>query len=127
MRGSDQESYVHHKERVAELERRRARIRQLNDGLRQSLRGGRILITPGVQELGPGAVQVILSAVRSFDAFTGDDDPHDEHDFGSVDIADQRVFWKIDYYDKRLEYGSPDPADPAVTARVITIMLASEY
>ena len=37
------------------------------------------------------------------------------------------VFWKIDAYDRTLEFGSDDPADPSVTRRVLTIMLASEY
>ena len=37
------------------------------------------------------------------------------------------IFFKIDYYDRTLTHHSPDPADPAVTERVITIMLADEY
>jgi Protein of unknown function (DUF3768) len=32
------------------------------------------------------------------------------------------IFFKIDYFDRNLTYHSPDPSDPAVTRRVITIM-----
>jgi hypothetical protein len=59
--------------------------------------------------------------------FSENNDPHHEHDFGSVDEAGVRCFFKIDYYDRKTEFGSPDPADPAVTTRVMTIMLAEEY
>jgi len=68
-----------------------------------------------------------VNAVRAFDAFTGDNDPHGEHDFGAFDLCEERLFWKIDYYDQDLRFGSPDPTDPAVTRRVLTIMLASDY
>jgi hypothetical protein len=65
--------------------------------------------------------------MRRFDAFTPDNDPHGEHDFGAFDEGGDRFFWKIDYYDKQMEFGSPDAADPDVTARVLTLMLAEEY
>jgi hypothetical protein len=42
-------------------------------------------------------------------------------------VEGERLFFKIDYYDSTLTMGSSDPADPAVTCRVMTVMLASEY
>ena len=54
-------------------------------------------------------------------------DPYGAHEFGAVDVAGEKVFFKVDAYDANLEYGSPDPADPSVTTRVLTILLASEY
>jgi Protein of unknown function (DUF3768) len=64
--------------------------------------------------------------------FTEDNDPHGEHDFGSLDYEGKRIFWKVDYYDRASfgtgrDMGSEDPSDPAKTLRVLTIMLASEY
>jgi Protein of unknown function (DUF3768) len=52
---------------------------------------------------------------------------HTKHDFGAFEVDGHRLFFKIDYYDSNLSQHSPDPADPAVTERVITIMLAEEY
>ncbi len=102
-------------------------ISQLNDKLRRDWVGGRVAWTAGIEQLGIDIILAIFEAVNEFEAFTLDNDPYGEHDFGAVEIAGHRVFWKIDYYDKALEYGSPDPADPGVTTRVLTIMLASEY
>lgn len=106
---------------------RRARIGALNDSLRQTGLGGTILITQGIQELGDELIHNVIQAMIAFDAFTTDNDPHGEHDFGSVSVGGHHVFWKIDYYDLNLLGGSPDAADENVTRRVLTIMLASEY
>lgn len=106
---------------------RACRMRTLNDQFRRTLSGGRVHVTCGVNALGPDTVGTILAQVRGFDNFDPCNDPHGEHDFGSFQHADQRVLWKIDYYDRTLTACSPDPADPKVTTRVLTVLLASEY
>jgi hypothetical protein len=101
-------------------------IAQQNDSLRrQGL--GRDFITAGIAALPDEDQAAILDRVRSFDDFTPENDPHGEHDFGAFEHQGRRIFWKIDAYDRDLRFGSPDPADPAVTRRVLTIMLAEEY
>src|SRR5947207_331084 len=102
-------------------------IRTLNDELRQQLIGGLAVMTPGVAALGQEAVERIVKTIAVYDNFCHVNDPHEEHDFGMFDADGQRVMFKIDYYDKKLEMHSPDPSDPSVTERVITIMLAEEY
>ncbi|MCJ2067306.1 DUF3768 domain-containing protein [Methylobacterium sp. J-030] len=104
-----------------------ARISVLNDALRRSFVGGRVIATPGVLALPEAERIALLLAVRRFDNFDGDNDPHGEHDFGAVAVGAQRCFWKIDAYDRDLRGHSPDPANPAVTTRVLTLMLAKEY
>jgi hypothetical protein len=103
------------------------RIRELNDELRQHLLGGSAVITPGVAALGNEFVQRIVTTIAVFDDFHHANDPHQEHDFGAFEIDGHDLFFKIDYYDKTFTWHSLDPADPKVTERVITIMLASEY
>ena len=104
-----------------------ARIAALNDALRRHSTGGRLFLTSGVARMGDEAVTMVLATVAAFTAFTDDNDPHGEHDFGAFEHDGVLLFWKVDYYDSDLRYGSPDPANPAVTTRVLTIMLADEY
>jgi hypothetical protein len=83
------------------------RIAQLNDEFRTAGPAPGWFLTPGIEAKG--------------------NDPYGEHDFGSLDMMGERIFWKIDYYDLAFRAGSPAPDDPEVTRRVLTIMLASEY
>jgi len=102
-------------------------IAGLNDRFRATLTGGRLVVTSGVVALGPDALTTIVQQVRSFATFDADNDPYDEHDFGSLQSEGTTIFWKIDYYDLSPKEGSPDPADSVVTTRVLTIMRSDEY
>ena len=105
-----------------------ARIRDLNDTFRRDFpAGGKRFITDGIFAFDEADRAAILEKVRSFDSFTEDNDPHGEHDFGRIEHNGERIFWKIDTYDRACKYGSENPADPAQTTRVLTIMLADEY
>jgi hypothetical protein len=105
----------------------RERIRDLNDAFRTTFAGGKIMLTAGIDALPLEVKMPVIAKVMTFSEFTSDNDPHGEHDFGSFEIAERKFFFKIDYYDPRLEFGSDDPADPTKTTRVLTIMLAEEY
>ena len=102
-------------------------IRTLNDELRHNLTTGTAVMTVAIAALGPEAVGRIVKTIAVYDDFCSANDPHEEHDFGALDVDGQIVFFKIDYYDPTLTYHSSDPADPTITHRVITIMLAEEY
>lgn len=120
---------------------RAERIARLNDLARRAMGIACVVVaTVGVRALPEADQSRLRELVETFDAFTPDNDPYGERDFGAiyqavdgvwstlqpVDVA-VTVFWKIDAYDRALQFGSEDPADPAVTRRVLTIMLASEY
>lgn len=109
------------------LPEQRARIRALNDQLRQGRTGGRLFITGGVLALGDGAVAEALEALACFEDFSESNDPYGEHDFGCIVVQGERLFWKIDYYDASLTSHAVDPADAAKCVRVLTLMLAREY
>jgi hypothetical protein len=120
---------------------RAERIARLNDVARRAMGIACVVVaTEGIRALPEADQSRLRELVETFDAFTQDNDPHGERDFGAicqgadgvwsisqpVDVA-VTVFWKFDAYDRELRFGSEDPADPAVTRRVLTIMLASEY
>jgi hypothetical protein len=104
-----------------------SRIRALNDELRRSLAGGVLVMTRGIIALGRTKQIAILDAVAAFDGFDADNDPYGEGDFGAFQVEGERLFFKIDYFDRGLTAHSPDPADPSITIRVLTTMLAEEY
>jgi hypothetical protein len=102
-------------------------IALLNDQARTTLTNCKLIITRGIDLLGAEAVDCILHLVMRFDDFSERNDPFSEHDFGAIEYEGNTVFWKIDYFDLDLINQSPDPSDPHVTRRVLTIMLGEEY
>ncbi|NQE65357.1 DUF3768 domain-containing protein [Caulobacter sp. RHG1] len=103
-----------------------AAIAALNDALRADP-GARWMLTPGVRAMPFAKQAVAFALVSAFCVFNADNDPHGERDFRAFEADGQRLLWKIDYYDLDMTLASPDPADPAVTKRVLTLMLAEEY
>ena len=107
---------------------RTRKIAELNDLCRTAMGvGGRLVQTPGIAALPLADQSAIREKVERFRAFTEDNDPHGERDFGAFEHNGERIFWKIDYYDRDLQFRSPDPADESVTTRVLTVLLAEEY
>ena len=106
------------------MDTKTARIRALNDQLRQHLTGGMAVITPGVAALGAEAVERIVKTIAVFDDFCHANDPHEEHDFGAFDVDGHTIMFKIDLYE---EPEVKDSNGEPVVNRVLTIMLAEEY
>jgi hypothetical protein len=104
-----------------------ARIRHLNDEFRKTGKGGTMLITPGIQQMGADLQSQIWNAIQTYSDFSEHNDPYNEHDFGAIMVDEETIFWKIDCYNADKTMGSPDPADDGVTARVMTIIKGCEY
>ena len=99
----------------------------LNDLFRSSFTGGLVVFTKGVSELDEFTLVRLKNLVRSFDNFGEGDDPFGEHDFGAISLNGHDYFWKIDYFDLEMKNCSPDPNNPSVTQRVLTVMRSDEY
>lgn len=104
-------------------------IAKLNDELRTTFnpKAGRLVVTQGFNALPDPIKAKFADLIQTFNAFSVDNDPNGEHDFGAVEHEGERVFWKIDYYDQDYYYHSEDASDPTKTNRVLTIMLAREW
>jgi hypothetical protein len=62
----------------------RNRIRELNDALRKGepkAGANQVLVTQGVNAFGTDFVCAVADAVKHFNAFTPDNDPHGEHEY----------------------------------------------
>lgn len=106
----------------------RKRVRELNDQFRRTGQGnGMVVATSGLRSLGSAFLEKVMLAVQEFDAFSEENDPWGEHDFGAVMVGDSKVFWKIDCFDPTLTEASRNAANDAMTMRVLTLMLAEEY
>lgn len=102
---------------------RAEKIAALNDAARGN--AFNYMATRGIVSLEQAVISDIFIAVQGFRDFTEKNDPHGEHDFGSLTVAGNKVFWKIDYYKRDLS-GWCDPLSPECR-RVLTVMLAEEY
>lgn len=129
---------------LAKVREQTARIARLNDMARQAMGVACTAVaTVGFRSLSTSDQSRVRELIETFDAFDEDNDPYGERDFGCVyqlgdgrwtterprlrDDERERVFWKLDYYDRDLRFGSDDAANPAITRRVLTIMLSDEY
>lgn len=102
-------------------------IATLNDNFRKTFTGGQVLLTAGIAAMSSEDKSNIVSLVQNFDNFTEDNNVYGERDFGSFDYKDEKILWKIDYYDLNHKYMSEDPSNPDITNRVLTIMTVYEY
>ena len=101
-------------------------IARLNDQLRKSGEGGTIVITRNVRGLEGLNVPELATALANYDGFD-DNDPHGERDMGHFVVFDTDLYFKIDYFDQDLEFGSDDPADASITHRILTIMTKADF
>lgn len=111
------------------MDEKTKRIAELNDILRTTFNpaAGCIMMTSGISALPEPDQAAIFKLVKTFNNFSEDNDPYGEHDFGQVEHNGRKAFFKIDYYDTSMQWASPDPTDPSMTVRVMTVMLANEY
>ena len=105
------------------------KIRALNDKFRANPYNGlgRFVVTRTVHDMGPEFVAKAVKAVKAFNNFNQGNDPYSEHDFFAFKVDDEDLYFRIDYYDHTLKYGSPDPSNPQVTTRIGTLMMQSDY
>lgn len=96
-------------------------IAKKNDLFRKTFIGGKVMLTEGVRALPDNEQSELLETVQKFVVFNEDNDPHNEHDFGKIQMNGVNFAYKIDYYDDSYQYFKEDGN------RVMTIMRMDEY
>ena len=105
-------------------------ITVLNDMLRENDLGGIVRESPEITKLAKPVREQIFLALKIYDFHMHRFYPDYTHDFGCFFVDGNFVHWKIDYYHKYIDasYGPDfDIADPSITNRVLSIMMAVEY
>ena len=75
-----------------------ATIAQKNDEFRKAIltnpqhEGGKVVLTSGFAGLDTEELAEVLTLVKNFSDFSVDNDPHQEHDFGSVTLSIPNAF-----------------------------------
>ena len=87
---------------------RLTRTEVLNDTFRSSVVAGGVTITQGIAALCAEVRAEVLRRVRAFN------------------LLASKFCWNLVCHDRDLHCSSPDPADPSVTTRVLTVMRADE-
>ena len=106
---------------------RKLLIQELNDRFRTRLEGGRLFFGGDLARAPRAVLQEALQNVKNYVDFSAANDPSGQHDFGDFMLDGRHVFWKIDYLAKDEERASTDPADPALTTRVLIITYAEDF
>ena len=89
---------------------------------------GRVTVTQTVYALPEKTKHFLFLQVQDYTDFKPDgNDDYCEHDFGIINLDGGTYYFKIDYYDKSYEKGSENPANPAVTNRLLMIMARQDY
>lgn len=112
---------------TAEIDPKTVRIRELNEALRKERKGGKIFFAGSLSQADLILKAGVYAAVAAAEVPADGDDPYGEADFGKVVVDGDKYLWKIDYYDKAMEYGSEDPSNPDITERVLSIFRAEDY
>ena len=107
-----------------------SQIAKLNDNARKT---GliKLLMSSGIEaKFSTVDVEAIIQTVQNFETYFDFDEGNDlygEHDFGSFNFKNEKIFWKIDCYEADSNfYLGADPSDKTAI-RVLTIMLAEDY
>ena len=90
---------------------------------------GLIVMTHALAAMDPLFVHQARITIGRLHVFEADNDPDGFHDFGSVEIDGQKVWFKVDMYEtgSGKRYGAERPDNPVMTERVMTLMLPSDW